>query len=430
MFSAANFPGSNNTQRDAAAALYAVLVGRVTSITATARLDPGTGKYVYLGDSRAEGRLQQADFFVQDNWRIRPNLTINAGVRYAVQPAFYSLNNSYSIPTLDDVWGISGYVPGCAPSAVTPANCNLFKQGVTPGRTPQFQNLGKGVKAYETDWDNIAPAIGINWTPSKETGFLAKVLGKPGDTAISAGFSRGYERHGMGDFTGVVGDNPGLTTTGTRSVANGNLTVPLLLRSGNLGPPALCPPGPNKPLGCMLEAPEYPLTNNTATGQVAMFDPNLQIPFADTWTFGVQRAVDSKSAISVRYIGTRSRDLWTEYNYNESNINENGFLDEFRNAQANLQAHIASVAAVHSAARCSFAYRGPGTGTVPLPDLPRVLHRHAPRASGRCEQVSDSHCGRRELHQQQLRQPARQIQSESFHSGWHGYYQREYGPRQ
>jgi hypothetical protein len=236
-----------------------------------------------------------------------------------------------------------------------------------PGRKPQFQNLAEGVKAYETDWDNLAPSIGINWTPSRETGLLARMLGRPGDTAISAGFSRGYERHGMADFTGVIGDNPGLTTTGTRSVANGNLTIPLLLRNGDLGPPALCPPGPNKPLGCMLEAPEYPLTNNATSGTVAMFDPNLQVPFADTWTLGVQRAVDSRSAISVRYIGTRSRDQWTEYNYNEANINENGFLDEFRNAQANLQAHIAAGCGGSGQPACSFAYRGAGTGTVPLP---------------------------------------------------------------
>jgi hypothetical protein len=366
MFSAANFPGSNTTQRSDAAGLYAILTGRVEDITATGRLDPTTGKYVYQGDSRAEGRLQQMDFFIQDSWRMRPNLTINGGLRYAVQPAFYSLNNSYSIPTLDDVWGISGNVPGCDPSAPTPATCNLFKPGVTPGRTPQFQNLGKGVKAYETDFDNIAPSIGINWTPSRESGWLANVLGQPGDTSFQAGFARGYERAGLGSFTGVVGDNPGLTTTATRSVGNGNLIVPLLLRSGDVGPPAVCPPGPNKPLGCMLEAPEYPLTNNTATGQVAMFDPNLQVPYADTWTAGVQRAVDSKSAIAVRYIGTRSRDLWTEYNYNETNIIENGFLNEFRNAQANLQAHIASGCG-GSGNACSFAYRGAGTGTVPLP---------------------------------------------------------------
>jgi hypothetical protein len=85
MFNSANFPGSSNTDRNNAAALYAVLTGRVTSIGATARLDANTGQYVYLGDSRAEGRLRQLDFFIQDNWRARPNLSLNLGLRYATR---------------------------------------------------------------------------------------------------------------------------------------------------------------------------------------------------------------------------------------------------------------------------------------------------------------------------------------------------------
>jgi hypothetical protein len=365
MFSATNFPGSSQTDRTAAGNLYAVLTGRVTSIGATARLDAATGKYVYQGKSRAEGRLQQADLFIQDHWRIRPDLSINAGLRYALQPPFFAKNNSYSIGTVADVWGISGYVPGCNLSAPTSADCNLFKPGVLTGQTPTYQNLGKGVKAYKTDWDNFAPSIGVNWTPTSSKGFLHKVLGRQGDTSFSGGFSRGYERHGMGDFTGVIGDNPGLSITGTRSTGNGNLTIPTLFRNGNLGPPAPCPPLPAaKPTGCLLTAPEYPLRNQNANGTIAIFDPNLQVPFSDTWTAGVQRALGRKSAISVRYVGTRNRDQWTEYNYNEANIIENGFLEEFKRAQANLQANIASGVASRAG---SFAYFGPGTGTQPLP---------------------------------------------------------------
>ena len=88
IFSAANFPGSNATDRTNAGNLYALLVGDVLSITGTARLDASTGKYVYNGDSLQRGRLQQTDMFFQDNWRARPNLSINYGVRYAVQPPF------------------------------------------------------------------------------------------------------------------------------------------------------------------------------------------------------------------------------------------------------------------------------------------------------------------------------------------------------
>jgi hypothetical protein len=90
------------------------------------------------------------------------------------------------------------------------------------------------------------------------------------------------------------------------------------------------------------------------------------VPYSDSYTLGYQRALGSKSAIEVRYVGSRNRDQWTTYNYNEANIIENGFLNEFKLAQANLQSHIAAGCGGTNNA-CSFAYRGPGTGTSPLP---------------------------------------------------------------
>ena len=368
MFTSANFPGSSSGDRNTAAALYAVLTGRVTSIGATARLDANTGQYVYLGDSRAEGRLRQFDLFVQDNWRARPNLSLNVGVRYALQLPFSAMNSSYSTATLDDLWGVSGYVPGCELSNPTRETCHLFQPGVMTGSTPTYINLAKGVKAYDTDWDNIAPSIGVNWTPSASTGFMRALLGDTGTSSLSAGYSRAFDRRGMNDFTGRFGNNPGLTIPATRSTGNGNLTVPLLLRTGNLGPPNVCPPLPAvKPTGCMLAAPEYPLSNQNANGSVNIFDPHLQVPYSDTWTVGFQRSLGATQAVEIRYVGTRSRAQWETFNYNEANIIENGFMDEFRLAQGNLQAHIASGCGVTGKPACSFAYRGPGTGTSPLP---------------------------------------------------------------
>jgi hypothetical protein len=65
-------------------------------------------------------------------------------------------------------------------------------------------------------------------------------------------------------------------------------------------------------------------------------------------------------ALEVRYVGTRSRDNWNNLSYNEFNIVENGFLKEFRQAQANLQANIAA------GRGNTFAYTG-AAGTAPLP---------------------------------------------------------------
>ena len=47
-------------------------------------------------------------------------------------------------------------------------------------------------------------------------------------------------------------------------------------------------------------------------------------------------------AVEIRYVGTRLRNGWATENWNEINIYENGFLDEFRLAQANLRANIAA----------------------------------------------------------------------------------------
>jgi hypothetical protein len=89
-------------------------------------------------------------------------------------------------------------------------------------------------------------------------------------------------------------------------------------------------------------------------------------------------------AMEVRYVGTRSRQQWTNYNFNEFNVIENGFLNEFRVAQANLQANIAA------GRGNTFAFTGaPGHGTPA--DLPGVLqrlerdrqHRPTPGPTGR-----------------------------------------------
>lgn len=65
----------------------------------------------------------------------------------------------------------------------------------------------------------------------------------------------------------------------------------------------------------------------------------------------------------MRYVGNHGVKLWRQYNLNEVNLIENGFINEFKSAQANLIANNAAGGARSG----SFAYFGPGTGTSPLP---------------------------------------------------------------
>src|SRR4029078_13224743 len=171
-----------------------------------------------------------------------------------------------------------------------------------------------------------------------------------GDTVLRAGFTMAYSRQGMNQFSNVLNGNPGLTITANRNETLGNLgTSPLLLSDrARLGAPAF------------PATPVYP-NSGVVTDSVNAFDPNIQVPYSKTWKLGVQRALDKQSAIEVRYVGTRSDQAWTSLNYNEVNTVENGFLNEFKLAQPNLQANMAA------GRGATFRYFGAGTGTAPLP---------------------------------------------------------------
>jgi hypothetical protein len=254
------------------------------------------------------------------------------------------MNNSYSRAFLEDVCGVSGVSPQ--------GGCNLFQPGNMPGRRPQFVQFNEGDGAYNTDWNNVAPSLGFAWTLGGNGGLLGTVLGRQeGDSVLRGGYTLAYNRPGMSDFTGGIDDNPGISQDADRNHSLDNLGTPgsILLRNrGDLGPP-------ETPL-----TRNYPLTD-VITGDVRAYDPDIQVPYSQTWTAGWQRKLNRDMAVEVRYVGTRSLQGWITYNYNELNIVENGFLDEFRQAQANLQANIAG------GRGATFAYTGlPGTGPLPI----------------------------------------------------------------
>ncbi len=340
MFNQTNFPGASNTDLNNARNLYAVLTGRVTAINANARLDEESGKFVYLGNAFERSHQKEYGFFAQDSWRATQNLTVNYGVRWEVQRPFTVDNSSYTTATLDDIWGVSG--PG-----------NLFKPGVMTGRPTQFIQMKEGTGAYNTDYSNFAPSLGFAWRINAKDGWLKRIAGE-GQTVVRGGYSIAYNRQGIGDFRGLGSSNPGVTITTNRNVTLGNLgTLPVLFRDQDrLGAPAF------------PSAPTYPLIGEPfvqVTNSVNVYDPNIKVPYSQSWNFGVQRELDKDTVLEVRYVGSRNLQGWTTYNLNEVNIVENGFLDEFKRAQANLQANIAQ------GRGNNFRYFGPGSGTSPLP---------------------------------------------------------------
>ena len=353
MFAAGNFPGSSGGDRNNARALYALLTGRVTSLPGTLRLNEAGTEYVYNGHIIQRERMDEYSFFAQDQWRWKPNLTVTAGLRYELQYPMVPTNGVFTTTGIEDLCGPSGEGQG-----VGGRFCNLFNPGsvLNPNVAPEFVRYEANNKGYSVDYNNIAPNVGVSWRPNVQSGFMRTLLGDPEVATVSSGFSRSYNRERFDRFTAVYGGNPGATLAATRGTGANNFPLvppgeswPILLRETNrLGPPAFNP------------EPVLPIPATTANN-LRIFDPDIQVPYTDSWQIGLQRSLDRNTVAEVRYVGNRNMLPWSNENWNVTNIYENNFYNEFQLAQQNL------ITNVNAGRGPSFAYMGAGTGTSPLP---------------------------------------------------------------
>ncbi|MFN0123143.1 MAG: TonB-dependent receptor domain-containing protein [Blastocatellia bacterium] len=350
MFNTNNFPGASATDLTNARNIYATLTGRVTNISANAILNEKSLQYTYLGANVQRGRQREYGIYGSDAWRVRPNLTMNYGVRWEVQLPFVAKTDVYSQTTFNELFGVSGAG-------------NLFKPGTQTGSPTQYTQFKAGASVYNTDYNNFAPSLGIAWSINPENKLLRKLAGNGGQTVFRAGYSIAFNREGLNVFTSILGSNPGLTIDASKNLTLGNLgALPVLFRDkSRLTPPSF------------QTAPVFP-NQGLVTNSANAFNPNLQVGYVQSWTFGVQRELNRDTVFEARYVGNRGVKLWQQYNLNEINILENGFLNEFRLAQANLQANIAAgrcfgtqTPAANPGCQNNFRYYGPGTGTAPLP---------------------------------------------------------------
>jgi hypothetical protein len=355
--------GANGTIVNASAAqltdareLYGLLTGRVISVTGQAALD-SSGRYVAFGPVRRQAKMDMFSLFTQDSWRLTPTLTLNAGVRWDVQLPFSAGNDIMSTVTMADACGISGLGDGGLYS-----QCRFNTPTAAGGKVPTFQQLTSGTLGYETDWNNVAPNVSIAWRPNVQSGVLRALLGDPEQATLRAGYSTAYERQGLGVFVNNYAVNAGSTLSLTRNASTGIVNT----AAGERWPVLLTERGRlyNAPF---QDSPVYPIpVRANRDSDMEAFAPNIQVAHARSWTASFQRSISRDMAIDIRYVGTRGVDQWSELNYNDirgENLINNGFMNEFRLAMANLQANNAA----GGTRAGSFAYFGAGTGTSPLP---------------------------------------------------------------
>jgi hypothetical protein len=215
--------------------------------------------------------------YAQDDWRIRPNLTLNLGVNYSWQQVPFtarqqSLNAVSSVP------------------------------GLLVFREPKSQKK------------NFAPRVGFAYSPGSNTGVLGYLFGGGGKSSIRAGFSMAYD---------VIFDNLYILSlppqfSQTRNAAAGTANF---LAGGGISPT------PN------------PITNPAvAKASTSAYIPDQEVPYSMTYTLSFQRQFAQDWSFETRYLGTRGVHLLTQNRINaRARVDQSNFLPTFFSAPTQAQ---------------------------------------------------------------------------------------------
>ena len=287
--SAADFPGIASTDITTANNLFANLAGIISSAAQTFNVTSATSGFVPGATNLRELRYTTHAVYLSDKWKVRPNLTVNIGMRYEYWTPMDEKNGLYLAPRLQ--------------------NNDAKASVLDPNATLDFIGGPSGRKFYTANKKNFAPNFGFAWDPN----------GK-GRTSIRGGYMIAYVNDNMATtMRSIVGYSQGLSFANTQT----NLTS--TLSNAPVVPPAV------------YKVPRT-LADNfaiTATGSIGLPDAGLSTPFVQQWNFGIQHEFREGTIASVRYVGNHGNNLLRQVDQNQILFNANGFLADFQRAQSN-----------------------------------------------------------------------------------------------
>ncbi|MGI8783128.1 MAG: carboxypeptidase regulatory-like domain-containing protein [Acidobacteriota bacterium] len=197
-------------------------------------------------------RSQGFSAHVDDNWRWRPSLTIQAGLRYQLAtPAYEKYNRLVNLDIAPDFRQVVPVLAG--------------------GQAPYSGDLPRAL--IRTDRNNWAPRVSLAWKPP---------LGRRRQAVVRAGYSVFYSDEIYSRLTSnLVGQPPFATTQRLLTDRDQVLT----LRNGF--PPDL----------------ENPIKNSYAV------DPNYVVGYVQQWNLNVQHPLPANTVVTIGYLGTKGTKL-------------------------------------------------------------------------------------------------------------------------
>jgi hypothetical protein len=278
-----------------------------------------------LADDYTQGSGQREDVrsttvypFAQDSWKIKPNLTLNYGLRW-----------EYSPPLTD----ISGHVETFRPgqnSTVYPCGINTQGQGASYNywtglglANPTCANTGAeptglvvpgdpGVPAGMTStyYKSFAPRVGIAYSPNFTDGVLGKLFGGNGKTSIRAGWGLFYnpvEELVLAQF----GAEPPFG--GSSSLSDIFFNTPYVYQAESTAP---------NPFGGIILPTKGQPTDLSLFRPILLygeFEPHLRTQYTSQYNLTLQRELTNSLMFQIGYVGSQGHRLLGSHDINASN---------------------------------------------------------------------------------------------------------------
>ncbi len=332
VFSAANFPAIRSADVANAEQLYAILTGRLSGISSGYGIDENTKQYSPFSPVTQRFAYTTSGIYTQDSFRVSSEFTLNYGLRWEFTTPIRNTNNIDLIATYPNLFGPSYYA--------------LEPRALSPNQNPV---LVQQAAAYSADYKQPSPNFGFAWNPKYKDGWLGALLGHR--TVIRASYAINFYQEGMNAISNVMSSNGG--SIQSQSLAPGQVGF----TPGGL---TLASPTPALVTNPSAFASTLPESDFTFANSIYGVNPNLRQPYVQNWTFGLQRELAKNTVVEARYVGNKATHIWHYYNVQETDIFHNGFLQEFVNAQSNLNVNAA-------AGKTGFANNGlPGQVALPI----------------------------------------------------------------
>src|SRR5216683_3451641 len=238
-----------------------------------------------------DSRTKYFGLYGQDTYKVRPNLTINYGLRWDVSQPFYDTKNR-----------IQTFSPGVQ-SRVYPDSPTGF---VFPGDPGIPRTLAP------TQYNRLAPRLGIAYSPGATDGFAGKIFGGPGKTSIRVGGGIYYTAIEDVTLFNEVGDAPfGLFYVSPVPVY---LEEPYRARiDSSQNPGQRFPFTIPKPGATGIWAQYLPVSGSPT------FKTTNKLPYAEHFNFTIQRELSHTAVFSIGFVASRGRHLLSTIESNPGN---------------------------------------------------------------------------------------------------------------